>query len=67
MHAEVVAINEASKNIGSWRLEECVLYVTLEPCVMCSGAIVMSRIPTVVYGAHDAKGGCNWIAHEFIK
>lgn len=59
MHAEVVAINEASKNIGSWRLEECVLYVTLEPCVMCSGAIVMSRIPTVVYGAHDAKGGCS--------
>jgi len=59
MHAEVVAINEASKKIGSWRLEECVLYVTLEPCVMCSGAIVMSRIPTVVYGAHDAKGGCS--------
>lgn len=59
MHAEVVAINEASKAIGSWRLEDCILYVTLEPCVMCSGAIVMSRIPTVVYGANDPKGGCS--------
>ena len=44
--------------IGSWRLEDCTLYVTLEPCVMCAGAIVMSRIPRVVYGAIDPKGGC---------
>ncbi|MFC3419155.1 tRNA adenosine(34) deaminase TadA [Salinicoccus hispanicus] len=56
-HAEVIAINQASEVLGSWRLEECTLYVTLEPCVMCSGAIVMSRIPHVVYGARDPKGG----------
>ncbi|MCG1009585.1 tRNA adenosine(34) deaminase TadA [Salinicoccus sp. ID82-1] len=56
-HAEVIAINKASEVLGSWRLENCTLYVTLEPCVMCSGAIVMSRIPHVVYGAKDPKGG----------
>ncbi len=56
-HAEIIAIHEASEKIGSWRLENCTLYVTLEPCVMCSGAIVMSRIPHVVYGAKDPKGG----------
>lgn len=56
-HAEIMAIGEASEKIGSWRLEDCTLYVTLEPCVMCSGAIVMSRIPHVVYGAEDPKGG----------
>ncbi|TDM11998.1 tRNA adenosine(34) deaminase TadA [Macrococcus lamae] len=58
-HAEMMAISEASRHLGSWRLEDCVLYATLEPCVMCSGAIVMSRIPVVVYGAHDPKGGCS--------
>lgn len=58
-HAEMVAIQQASEHLGSWRLEDCTLYVTLEPCVMCSGAIVMSRIPVVVYGAHDPKGGCS--------
>ena len=56
-HAEMLAIHEASEKIGSWRLEDCTLYVTLEPCVMCSGAIVMSRVPHVVYGARDPKGG----------
>lgn len=45
--------------VGSWRLEDCTLYVTLEPCVMCAGAIVMSRIPKVVFGAMDPKGGCS--------
>ncbi len=45
--------------LGSWRLEGCTLYVTLEPCVMCAGTIVMSRIPRVVYGADDPKGGCS--------
>lgn len=54
-HAEHIAIERASKVVGSWRLEECKLYVTLEPCVMCAGAIVMSRIPKVVYGATDHK------------
>lgn len=56
-HAEIIAIDRASEKLGSWRLEDCILYVTLEPCVMCSGAIVMSRIPHVVYGAKDLKGG----------
>ncbi|BAE05743.1 MULTISPECIES: tRNA adenosine(34) deaminase TadA [Staphylococcus] len=58
-HAEHIAIERASKVLGSWRLEGCTLYVTLEPCVMCAGAIVMSRIPKVVYGATDPKGGCS--------
>lgn len=58
-HAEMMAIDEASRTLGTWRLEDCVLYATLEPCVMCSGAIVMSRIPVVVYGAADPKGGCS--------
>lgn len=56
-HAEIIAIDQASAAVGSWRLEACTLYVTLEPCAMCSGAIVMSRIPHVVYGARDPKGG----------
>ncbi|MFC4984873.1 tRNA adenosine(34) deaminase TadA [Salinicoccus siamensis] len=56
-HAEMIAIEQASAVVGSWRLEACTLYVTLEPCAMCSGAIVMSRIPHVVYGARDPKGG----------
>lgn len=58
-HAEHIAIERASKVVGSWRLAECKLYVTLEPCVMCAGAIVMSRIPKVVFGATDPKGGCS--------
>lgn len=57
-HAELIAIAEANKVIGSWRLEECTLYVTLEPCPMCAGAIVQSRIRRVVYGAPDPKSGC---------
>ncbi|WP_312099097.1 tRNA adenosine(34) deaminase TadA [Niallia sp.] len=57
-HAELLAIEEACKTLGTWRLEETTLYVTLEPCAMCSGAILLSRIPRVVYGAADPKGGC---------
>jgi len=57
-HAELVAIEQANKVVGSWRLEDCTLCVTLEPCVMCAGAIVQSRIKRVVYGAIDPKGGC---------
>ena len=56
-HAEIIAIQKACKKIGSWRLENCTLYVTLEPCPMCAGAILQSRIPYVVYGACDFKGG----------
>ena len=57
-HAEMIAIAKANEMVGSWRLEDCTLYVTLEPCPMCAGAIVQSRIPTVVFGDHDPKGGC---------
>ncbi|SRR5699024_539125 len=57
-HAELLAIQEACQTLGSWRLEETTLYVTLEPCPMCAGAIIQSRIPRVVYGARDPKGGC---------
>ncbi|SFG50345.1 tRNA(adenine34) deaminase [Halobacillus alkaliphilus] len=57
-HAEFIAIERANGVIGSWRLEDCTLYVTLEPCPMCTGAILQSRIPRVVYGAKDPKAGC---------
>jgi tRNA(adenine34) deaminase len=57
-HAEISAIHEAAKHLGSWRLERCTLYVTLEPCPMCAGAILQSRIPTLVYGTTDPKAGC---------
>ncbi len=57
-HAELIAIRRANEKIGSWRLEDCTLYVTLEPCPMCAGAIVQSRIKRVVYGAVDQKAGC---------
>lgn len=57
-HAELLAIQEACNKLENWRLEETTLYVTLEPCPMCAGAILQSRIPRVVYGARDAKAGC---------
>lgn len=57
-HAELIAMEKANNEIGSWRLEDCTLYVTLEPCPMCAGAIVQSRIPRLVYGASDPKAGC---------
>ncbi|WP_454638161.1 tRNA adenosine(34) deaminase TadA [Bacillus mycoides] len=57
-HAELLAIDEACKKLGTWRLEDATLYVTLEPCPMCAGGIVLSRIKRVVYGASDPKGGC---------
>ena len=56
-HAEMIAITQAAASLGSWRLEGCTLYVTLEPCPMCAGAILQARIPTVVYGAADPKAG----------
>ena len=58
-HAEIIAINKACKKLNSWRLEDCTLYVTLEPCLMCSGAIIQSRIPRVVYGAYDYRFGAH--------
>ncbi|MCT6925961.1 tRNA adenosine(34) deaminase TadA [Metasolibacillus sp.] len=57
-HAELLAIQQACEKIGSWRLEDTTLYVTLEPCPMCAGAILQSRVPRVVYGARDMKAGC---------
>ena len=56
-HAEMVAIRDAADRLGSWRLEGCTLYVTLEPCAMCGGAIVLSRMPRLVFGASDPKAG----------
>ena len=58
LHAELEAIAAACARLGGWRLWECALYVTLEPCPMCAGAIINARIPLVVYGAHDPKAGC---------
>jgi tRNA(adenine34) deaminase len=56
-HAEMIAITQAAASLDSWRLEDCRLYVTLEPCPMCAGAILQARIPTVIYGARDPKAG----------
>jgi tRNA(adenine34) deaminase len=56
-HAEILAIREAARTLESWRLLDCVLYITLEPCAMCAGAIVLARVPRVVYGASDPKAG----------
>ena len=65
-HAEIMAIDEACKNLGGWRLWKCDLYVTLEPCPMCAGAIINSRIKRVVYGAPDPKAGsCGSLANLF--
>ena len=69
-HAEMEAMAQANEALGSWRLEDCTLYVTLEPCPMCAGAIINARIPRVVYGAGDSKGGacgsvCDLFSMEF--
>lgn len=56
-HAEIIAIRDANNAVNNWRLEECDLYVTIEPCVMCSGAAVLSRLRTIYYGPGDPKGG----------
>ena len=65
-HGEIEAINDACRNLGGWRLWECTLYVTLEPCPMCAGAIINARIPRVVYGAGDAKcGACGSVCDLF--
>ena len=58
-HAEILAIKKACKKLDSWRLEECTMYITLEPCIMCGGAIIQSRIKRVVYGARDYRFGVN--------
>ena len=66
-HAEISAIKKASKILGDWRLEECTLYVTLEPCQMCAGAIVQARIPRVVIGTMNAKAGCAGSVYNMLQ
>ena len=65
-HAEVLAIEEACKNLGTWRLTDCELYVTLEPCPMCAGAIINARIRRVIYGVKDEKAGCCGSVADFF-
>lgn len=66
-HAEMLAITQASEAIGDWRLEDCTLYVTLEPCPMCAGAILQSRIPVVVFGATDPKAGAVQSMYQLLS
>ncbi len=66
-HAEITAIKKANKKLNDWRLEECTLYVTLEPCQMCAGAIVQARIPKVVMGATNPKAGCAGTVMEILN
>ena len=67
MHAEIIAINKACRRLKSWRLDECDLYVTIEPCPMCAGAIIQSRIKNVFFGAIDPKAGCAVSKVELFK
>ncbi len=66
-HAEMLAISAAADALGSWRLEDCVLHVTLEPCAMCSGAIVLARIPRIVFGAWDPKAGACGSVNQIVQ
>lgn len=66
-HAEMEAISQACRAVGSWRLTECQLYVTLEPCPMCTGAVINSHIKTVVYGAEDERAGCCGTAMDLFS
>ena len=66
-HAEMIAIKNANEKTGFWRLEKAILYTTVEPCMMCAGAIVQARIETVVYGAKDEKAGCAGTIHNLLQ
>jgi tRNA(adenine34) deaminase len=66
-HAEMIAITQAAESLGNWRLDGCTLYVTLEPCPMCAGAIVLARIPRVVYGATDPKAGAVTTLYQLLN
>ena len=66
-HAEMVAITQAAQALGSWRLDDCTLYATLEPCPMCAGAIVQARVPWVVYGAADPKAGAVDTLYQLLR
>lgn len=66
-HAEVVAIRHAARRLGSWRLTDCTLYVTIEPCPLCAGALVMARIDRLVYGAADPKAGAVDTLYDIVR
>lgn len=66
-HAELLAIREASRKLNSWRLSGCTLYVTLEPCAMCAGAIVLARMDRLVFGVRDPKGGCAGSIYDLVR
>ncbi len=66
-HAEMIAITQAAETLGSWRLNNCTLYVTLEPCPMCAGAILLARIPRIVYGASDPKAGAIDSLYQLLR
>lgn len=66
LHAEIMAINQANKAVGNWRLLDCTLFVTIEPCVMCSGAIGLSRIPKVIFGAKNQKFGAAGSLYDIL-
>ena len=66
-HAEMIAITQAAESLGRWRLDDCTLYVTLEPCPMCAGAIVLARMPRVVYGAADPKAGAVATLYQLLN
>jgi tRNA(adenine34) deaminase len=66
-HAEMIALTQAAAELGSWRLENCTLYVTLEPCPMCAGAILQARIPRVIYGATDPKAGAVDTLYQLLR
>ena len=67
MHAEVMAIQESNRTVGNWRLLDCTLFVTIEPCVMCSGAICLARIPKVIYGASNQKFGGAGSLYDILR
>ena len=66
-HAELVAVREAARALGSWRLDGCALYVTLEPCTMCAGALVLARLPLLVFGAADPKAGAVGSLYNLVQ
>jgi tRNA(adenine34) deaminase len=66
-HAEVLALRDAAARLGRWRLDDCTLVVTLEPCVMCAGALVLARVPRLVLGAWDPKAGATGSVHDLVR
>jgi tRNA(adenine34) deaminase len=66
-HAELIALREAARSLGSWRVLDAVMYVTLEPCAMCAGAVVLARLPRVIYGANDPKAGAAGSVFDILR